>query len=306
MYEFTECPGRTTDAYMRHINGLMEIIRVRGPEVHTEGLAHGIFQVLRAHGIFHGLHRRRVTFLSQPEWLSVPWGSSFKDPHDLLVDIFLEIPSVVHSIDILKSKMDNPSEETEHGWDIVANCLRIDASLKNWLSDYSAASAGPLYWPELSTIASETDSERTGKLFPVAFNFPSFGVGETMVLYWTVCVLLHSYHALVYRKLLAVQEKSCYQTGAGDDRNSSSNDIIRQLECQQDSLETSARCICQSVHYFCGDARRNIGSSTILPSLVVLRAIFLHAPGDWSRAEAWVGEKLSQIQGMGNDYVAFI
>lgn len=51
MFEFTECPGRTVSAYMRHYQGAMALLQLRGPEQHIGGLAHDVFQVLRMHTV---------------------------------------------------------------------------------------------------------------------------------------------------------------------------------------------------------------------------------------------------------------
>lgn len=51
MFEFAECPGRTVSAYMRHYQGAMALLQLRGPEQHISGLAHDVFQVLRMHTV---------------------------------------------------------------------------------------------------------------------------------------------------------------------------------------------------------------------------------------------------------------
>lgn len=51
MFEFAECPGRTVSAYMRHYQGAMALLQLRGPEQHMGGLAHDVFQVLRMHTV---------------------------------------------------------------------------------------------------------------------------------------------------------------------------------------------------------------------------------------------------------------
>jgi hypothetical protein len=51
MFEFSECPGKTVSAYMRHYQGAMALLQLRGPEQHIGGLAHDVFQVLRMHTV---------------------------------------------------------------------------------------------------------------------------------------------------------------------------------------------------------------------------------------------------------------
>ncbi|KAG7410046.1 White-opaque regulator 2 [Fusarium oxysporum f. sp. rapae] len=51
MFEFSECPGRSVSAYMRHYRGAMALLQLRGPGQHIGGLAHDVFQVLRMHTV---------------------------------------------------------------------------------------------------------------------------------------------------------------------------------------------------------------------------------------------------------------
>jgi hypothetical protein len=51
LYEITECPGGTPDAYMAHYHGTMQLIKTQGPRAFTSGLAHSVFPVLRLHSV---------------------------------------------------------------------------------------------------------------------------------------------------------------------------------------------------------------------------------------------------------------
>ncbi|KAH7140878.1 hypothetical protein EDB81DRAFT_655438 [Dactylonectria macrodidyma] len=316
MYEFTNCPGRTIEAYVNHYDGAMELLRLRGAKAHSQGLSHGIFQALRMHAIFHGLRQRKATFLAQPEWIEKPWNTTPKDHHDVLMDLFLQFPNILNKIDALGHDA-SPQKAVAGCAGILQDCQRLEADLGAWLSGYRVAAAGPLYWPELSTIVSETDSLELGKLFPVSVCFPSFRVAETMVLYWTLGVLLHFHAYKIQQKLCAAQDLvATYH----DETHSASSlelvDTIAQhfpsdkalppLNHQEESYQTSARYICQSLEYFSQIKPRNLGLNTMLPSLVVVRAIWSIAPGHWAREQAWVNETLTRVQQMGTKLVGCI
>lgn len=51
MYEVSECPGRTPDAYQCHYNAVMKLLELRGPEGHRSGLPHSVLQSLRVHAV---------------------------------------------------------------------------------------------------------------------------------------------------------------------------------------------------------------------------------------------------------------
>lgn len=225
-------------------------------------------------------------------------------------------------MDALNDKT-KPKEVTTKCVVLIRECLQFEADLGSWLSGFHKAEAGPLYWPELSNMASESDTPELGRLFAVSLRFPSFRVAETMVLYWTLRALLSSSLCNIYRTLLTVQanvathhkEPHNPPYTADASRSLVNNtfterfpleETLPRLRHQEESLQTSARNICQSVEYFCHIGHRSLGPNTILSPLVVVRAIFSHAPENWAREKAWVCEILNRIQEMRDDLVGCI
>jgi len=51
MYEITECPGGTPDAYMAHYRGTMQLLKMRGAGAHASGIAHSVLHILRIHSV---------------------------------------------------------------------------------------------------------------------------------------------------------------------------------------------------------------------------------------------------------------
>lgn len=216
-----------------------------------------------------------------------------------------------------------PKEVTTKCVVLIRECLQFEADIGSWLSGFHKAEAGPLYWPELSNMVSESDTLELGRLFAVSLRFPSFRVAEAMVLYWTLRALLSSCLCNIYRKLLTVQANVATHHSephnpphiADASHSLADNTVTEQflleetlprLTHQAESLQTSARNICQSVEYFCHVRHRSLGPNTILSPLVVVRAIFSLAPENWDREQAWVGEMLNRIQEMGDDLVCCI
>ena len=58
--------------------------------------------------------------------------------------------------------------------------VRLDA----FFVTLQASIAGPLYYPNLARLRSVHDDENLGRVFPIAFSFPSYVVGFTMVFFW--------------------------------------------------------------------------------------------------------------------------
>lgn len=47
MYEFVECPGQEVRGFEAHFLGAMQLLRLRGPEMHTGGWSHSLLFILR-------------------------------------------------------------------------------------------------------------------------------------------------------------------------------------------------------------------------------------------------------------------
>jgi len=74
---------------------------------------------------------------------------------------------------------------------IMELCWQIDSQLNEWYRDFETFVAGPMYWPKLSTSDSSVDDVELGRVFPVAFDFPSHDVAQVMILYWLSLLLVH-------------------------------------------------------------------------------------------------------------------
>ncbi|EXJ53397.1 uncharacterized protein A1O5_13386 [Cladophialophora psammophila CBS 110553] len=78
-----------------HIQGLLKLIQICGPERFAAGPLRFAFESCRATLVTVSLITRTRSFLEQPEWLSEPWamcGEYNKNPQNRLVDILVHIP----------------------------------------------------------------------------------------------------------------------------------------------------------------------------------------------------------------------
>lgn len=250
-----------------------------------------------------------------------PWGSKPKGSQDLLLDIFLQMPDVLAKTDTAFS-FPRPIDVLHNGSEILQLCLELDKKLDNWFSDYQAVT-GSLYWPEFSTINSSTDSLELGKAFPVSLHFPSYIVAETMIIYWTVQLLLHAHVCSLHSRLSSVEgvilghhDGSAGLSGRdGIDCSQATKEDL--WEPWVDKLSnfpnhranwprTSARYICQSVEYFFDERYHSIGPGTILPPLIVVRTCLANLPEDWARETVWIDEMISRINGMGANLAEYV
>ncbi|KAF5576385.1 C6 zinc finger domain-containing protein [Fusarium pseudocircinatum] len=304
MFEFSECPGRTVSAYMRHYQGAMALLQLRGPEQHIGGLAHDVFQVLRMHTAFQGLGQGHASQLAQVAWMEGPWMSKSKNMHDRLLDIFLQVPRLLS-----RARSVIPSQRSQSsltaGLKALSALLALNGELNTWFESYQYTYP-TLYWPELSTSSSSTDSEELGKLYPVSFQFPSYHIAETMILYWTVQILIHATICSLSSKLPFSENKEM-TTLEGDDHVSLA-DIQHRIETSDfvSWPETSARYICQSVDYFFREEFRGMGAGVVLSPLLVVKACLSRSVGVSSREIVWIDETIGRIQGSGAGLAACV
>ena len=267
--------------------------------------------------------RRSKTFLADRKWCDLPWKSSQKGLQDLLTDILLKMPEIYRRNDEL-SRESCQSKMLTGLISVVERCWQVDSQLKDWYSRFEISVAGPIYCPKLSTSNSPVDDAESGKVFAVAFHFPSFDVATTMVSYWLALLLVHPILCSFYERLVSlvgvVQENmecSCIEDAVFEptDATSVTSAICRRhfsisklppLGYRTGWAPGAARNICQSVEYIMQEEMGELGASIILPRLMTVREFLVFAPGDWSRELSWIANQLKKIQDMGNDVSRYV
>ncbi|KAI0125250.1 hypothetical protein BJ170DRAFT_496560 [Xylariales sp. AK1849] len=317
LYEIWECPGRTVHGYLSHYNGVMELLRLRGPGAHKSGLAHGLFRVVRLHAVFQSFGQRSTSFLAESAWRELPWTSSDRKSHmDMLIDILLEIPTLAAQSDAL-DKMASPRARLRDGLETISQGQHLESRLAEWFGLFDNTVTGALYHPKLSEIRSPADDRELGKVFPVALWFPAFIVGQHMLYYWVGLLVVQVHMCCMYQRLdrlMATLEPirdaiPCICCSTEDVKCQSLAPCLRHFETSSlpplgDRLywpKTTAYNICQSVEYFLQDKMHSIGATAVLPALAVVKTCWEFWPGDWRREIAWVNDMFARIRLSGNE-----
>ncbi|ENH72158.1 hypothetical protein FOC1_g10006531 [Fusarium oxysporum f. sp. cubense race 1] len=253
------------------------------------------------HQAFQGLGQGHASQLAKSAWMEGPWISKSKTMHDLLVDIFLQVPGLLSEVRAATSLQPRQSSLTA-GLKTLSALLTLNSQLNEWFESYQYTYP-TLYWPQLSVASSSTDNEELGKLYPVSFHFPSYHVAETMILYWTVQTLIHASICSLSSRLPSSETKDI-TTFEGDNLSAKDNDDMSLADIQHivetsDFMlwpETSARYICQSVEYFFQQEFRGIGAGVVLSPILVVKACLSRSARDFSREIAWIDETIGRIQ----------
>lgn len=230
--------------------------------------------------------------------------------HDRLLDIFLRVPGLLSRARAVTASQ--PSQATLNGGlQALAALLALNGELNQWVESYQYTYP-TTHWPELSTASSSTDSEKLGRLYPVSFQFPSYHIAETMILYWTIQVLIHaSISSLYTRSTSSEKDITIFEA---DDLSPKDNDKISLADIQRildtsDVMswpETSARYICQSVEYFFQKEFRGMGAGVVLSPLLVVQACLSRSAREFSREIAWIDETIGRVQRNGAGLAACI
>jgi hypothetical protein len=100
-------------------------------------------------------------------------------------------------------------------WDIIGQYNAIYRCLMGWHKDLQAIVAGPLYWPELSTIECPVfDATDRGRPFAVAFHFPAFAIGQSIVLFWVISMMVNHQICSLYGRIIKLQSSPNYVPSA--------------------------------------------------------------------------------------------
>lgn len=213
-YELYECPGGTKKGYIHHQDGAARLVQLRGPEAHADGFGHSVFKLFRSGAILQAMSRHEHTFLSEEEWLTIPYTVHPKDPVDRIWDITAQVPGIFSQTDEMQRSL--PAQSLCIAAHVLDYCWGVDAELDKWYADLTASVPGPLFWPELAGTSTSTASSTTTpneeasgadkadhepNLFPVAYQFINLRIAMVLLSYWSLRTILYNGMMLLYRVL---------------------------------------------------------------------------------------------------------
>lgn len=169
-------------------------IQEMGPGALTNFPAHHFFtRVYRPGAIATAILNRRPIFCSNQEWLSVPWQRYPKSPFDELLDIMLQIPSLLQRLDHAALGL-GPSSSLSFdcrplAQSLLEACLLVQGQLDQWYASLHQAE----YYRSQATYWLSLDQQETTAEFPFT-NVLAFRDGHTALLflyYWAAQVSLY-------------------------------------------------------------------------------------------------------------------
>ncbi|KAJ6784967.1 hypothetical protein PWT90_01766 [Aphanocladium album] len=134
-------------------------------------------RVYRPIGVCLALLNRRETFLSDPEWTSLPWKNHNKSSLDALFDIMLRLPPAFIQIDSLIPQA--PSVERRYkAQALLQNCLMLERQFAGWLNQSMGG-------------AERLQAMENAAAFTNVYDFHDELTAFTMLYYWMSQILFH-------------------------------------------------------------------------------------------------------------------
>lgn len=132
--------------------------------------------------------------MSNPEWKTIPWELHSKTQKDRLLDILIEIPTLLEESDLLLRSSDNNNDETQEEEKYHRQRRLIDHC---WLCDEQLTQ-----WYETMTLCKENSQAFKATKNSIMVDTMDLGSVHLMTLYWSTCVLLYG----VLRQTIDPQE----------------------------------------------------------------------------------------------------
>ncbi len=310
VYEVFECPSKGRSGYLSHYDGCAQLIKIRGPHAHREGIAHSCFLVFRIMGAFESLIRRE-TFLFEDRWKTVPFAVVPKAPADRLIDILLEAPAVMDLSDRLAS-IKAPGKLIKAVLEITDLCWDLDRKLSNFYDDLSVAANGPLFWPVLSSLSAKVQEldrqDEDDDLFStVEYQFIDFKRATTLTYYWAICLLLHSGMCHLYGILEQLRPAIGELRNQCSESEKDAIDAMLEgrapppLEHRREFISL-VRHICHSVQFCSQD---NLGLSVITAPLDIVVGV-LGAWPEHCREREWAQGALERLRRRGVNIIRYL
>lgn len=236
--------------FFYHVQGLLHLLRQRGPNSFQSRLSLQIFHAIRYNSLSIGYHMRKASMLDNPEWLSVTAKAAKVDPYVALLDICIQIPRLLERSDLVcKPSQASPQSEIDA---LIDDSQSLATRAFAWFVAFEKH--GPRYNKvPVSTMDGFLDICKHVVFDPV-YDFHSFGNGICYLIYWMSMLILQGNTFALLRQYRSLP--------VGD------------LVMWDRQLATYADGICRCVPYHCRPVTGYAATFGSLTPLVVARKYF--------------------------------
>lgn len=185
------------DPWFSHLDGVGQLILLRGPEQHKSSFGNQIFQHFRANDVgpsipslepttlisqaLRAILTRKSSFLGEPIWCEIPFEEQPKDPFHSLMDTVFKFATVLEMNDRAKS---SSQPEIKLQRKLAVDCEHISKALNSWLVTFTQLfPGGIIYTPTPSYPIVPEDSSPDGPVFSTYLQFPDLAIAQITITY---------------------------------------------------------------------------------------------------------------------------
>lgn len=174
--------------WLSHAAGVARLLEARGPESYTTEKGHAVFLHSRIFTIIHATTSRKACFLSQPEWMTVPWKNHAKSMTHQFIDVMAFLPVLLETYDNTERNKSVGSEEQRRArQSLLAQCAILNSQLHRWYAQLCGHYKGRTLWHTLPS-----DEDDTSYPFPHFFSFNDHFLAYIIMLYWTTALVIQA------------------------------------------------------------------------------------------------------------------
>ena len=285
-YEVFSGPSGQDSGWISHVRGGSRILQLLGPSICTTPVGSLLFTKIRGLANVEAFRTRQTSILAGLEWQCC---ANERQSHGLychLLGLMIRLPPIMEEFDILTVSA-NKTTERPTLIRLLRLCSSLNGQLLSWNEKLEKHVEGKLFWTVRSVANSPADDPILGRVFPLAFQFPSLRVAQLLLLYWSLLVLL-------YRTIQDIQKRLNRQE-AGDTAKPRSvalnhregREVFLKQNCpSDDQIAVLANNISQSLEYCYHTRNGTLGLQTTIFPFWVSRN-FYESQSDRSRELAW-------------------
>ncbi|KAB8229561.1 Zn(II)2Cys6 transcription factor domain-containing protein [Aspergillus alliaceus] len=159
-FEFVNENEYSEAALLAHIGGVLSILELYGPCNFSSPQMRQAFSGFRGIFLSVGLSKHIPTFLSDSDWIRLPFLNIRKTRTERLHDIALQIPWLFYQTDRWfnglenyasndsnrRETSDSPKQNLETALSLLNDYWAVFDQMEEWQNNWKASEQGPLYW----------------------------------------------------------------------------------------------------------------------------------------------------------------
>ncbi|KIN00042.1 hypothetical protein OIDMADRAFT_181273 [Oidiodendron maius Zn] len=282
--------GQSSQNYsLSHVQGGSQILQILGPSVYETPAGRILCANIRTATIIQAFRSRRRSALPGQEWERCARDHEGHGLYYHLQDLMIQLPSIMEALDMLTTSP-NKTTEVPILIRLLHLCSSLNWQLLAWSGKLKTLVHGPLYWTVPSVAVNPADDPVLGRMFPLAFQFPSLIIAWYLLLYWSMLILLYRTIQDIQKRLKSQVTRGITPQHSFDLQDTYRSELDSDNSCpSDDGIASLANNISQSFEYCYRTEHGTLGYQSTLFALWVVQGFYKSQPNR-ARELAWCSE----------------